>query len=180
MLKKLVCFVSKTSKIYIVIISMFMIQSSTFVFESKVENENVSKNVNLSTMALKINEIEANKLYNVIDTYTGDLTGYVFNCPKCGGKLGCMPSYDITDGKDYFNDSMYGNVKIVASSRNLSCGSIVKFQSPRISEQPVIAIVLDRGVIGNSLDLLAPDLEYATHNIGRSSITYDVLRQGWE
>ena len=172
--------ISKSVRGLLIIASILFIQSSTFVYESKVENENVNKNVNLSTMALKINEIEENRLYSAIDTYTGDLTGYVYNCPLCGGTLACAPKYNIRDGKDYYDDAIYGRVKIVASSRNLDCGTIVRFNSSRISDEPVIAIVLDRGVTGNSLDLLSPSLEYATHNVGRSSITYDVLRQGWE
>lgn len=172
--------ISKSIKSLLIIASILFIQSSTYIFESKVENVNVNKNVNLSTMALKIDEIEENRLYSAIDTYTGDLTGYVYNCPLCGGTLACAPKYNIKDGKDYYDDSVYGRVKIVASSRNLDCGTIVRFNSSRISDEPVVAIVLDRGVTGNSLDLLSPSLEYATHNVGRSSITYDVLRQGWE
>ena len=89
-----------------------------------------------------------------------------------------MRSYDITDGKTTYVDETYGEVRIVASSKNLPCGSIVRFNSVRISSEPVIAIVLDRGVVGNSLDLLSKDLNYAL-NLGRSVITYDVLREGW-
>lgn len=168
-------------KSFLMLIAVFLMESSTLVYnESKVENENVSKNVNLSTMALKIEEIEVNKHYTALDTFTGDLTGYTFDCPLCGGTLGCLPSYNIKDGKDYYIDNTYKKVKIVASSKNLPCGSIVRFQSDRISKDPIIAIVLDRGVRGNSLDLLSPTQEYARTNVGRSSITYDVLRFGWE
>ena len=168
-------------KSLLMVVAVFLINSSTLVYnESKVENENVSKNVNLSTMALKIEEIEVNKYYTAIDTFTGDLTGYTYDCPLCGGPLGCMPSYNIRDGKDYYVDETYKKVKIVASSKNLPCGSIVRFESSRISPDPVIAIVLDRGVRGNSLDLLSPSEEYARTNVGRSTITYDVLRLGWE
>ena len=42
----------------------------------------------------------------------------------------------------------------------------------------MLAIVLDRGVRGNALDLLSKDVEFAL-NLGRSVITYDVLREGW-
>ena len=113
------------------------------------------------------------------NTLSGDLTGYAADCALCNGTLGCKYSYDITDGKDYYDDPVYGRVKIVASSTNLPCGSIVRIYSTRISEEPTIAIVLDRGVRGNALDLLSPTLEYAYGNIGRSTITYDVLRFGY-
>ena len=61
----------------------------------------------------------------------------------------------------------------------MPCGSIVRIYSNRISEEPTIAIVLDRGVRGNALDLLSPNLEYAYSKVGRSVITYDVLRFGY-
>ena len=59
-------------------------------------------------------------------------------------------------------------------------GSIIRFESSRISEEPIVAIVLDRGVLGNNIDLLTPSEEYAYKYVGRSKITYDVLRMGWE
>ena len=55
----------------------------------------------------------------------------------------------------------------------------MRFNSSRVSSEPVIAIVLDRGVLGKALDLLTPSEEYAGKYIGRQEITYDVLRNGW-
>ena len=130
-------------------------------------------------MALKLDEFKENDIYSAKDTFTGDLTGYVYNCPLCNGHLGCLYRYDITDGKNTYEDNTYGTVNIVASSTNLPCGSIIRFESNRISKDPVYAIVLDRGVAGNSIDFLSPDLDYAL-TLGRSIITYDVLRSGWE
>lgn len=162
------------------IIFLFVLASSSYIqiIENKTYSDNTNKNVNLSTMALKLEELIENDIYSAKDTYTGDLTGYVFNCPLCNGTLGCMRSYDITDGKTTYIDETYGTVRIVASSTNLPCGTIVRFNNTKISEKPVIAIVLDRGVRGNALDLLSEDLNYAL-NLGRSVITYDVLREGW-
>ena len=90
-----------------------------------------------------------------------------------------MSSYNIKDGTTTYPDSQYGTVNIVASSANLPCGSIVKFDAPRISSEPIIAIVLDRGVPGNDLDLLSPNYDYAIGTVGRFNATYDVLRSGW-
>ena len=84
------------------------------------------------------------------------------------------------DGTTTYQDADYGIVNIVASSANLPCGSIIRFNSERISSTPVYAIVLDRGVLGNAIDLLSESEEYASKYIGRSSITYDVLRSRWE
>ena len=171
--------VNKSIKVFVVFALIAFVNSSTTVFESKVTNTNENKTVNLSTMALKIIENEENNLYSAKDTYTGDLTVYVYNCPLCNGTLACKPSYDIKDGKNTYPDSEYGNVNIVASSKNLSCGTVIRFDSARISDEPVVAIVLDRGVLGNDLDFLSPNLDYALNAVGRSSVTYDVLRDGW-
>ena len=147
---------------------------------ANVENDNVNKTVNLTTMAMKIIETQDTIKYTAIATYTGDLTGYAYNCPLCNGTLGCMPKYNIKDGTTTYNDYEYGEVKIVASSKNIACGSIIRFNNSRVGNGEQYAIVLDRGVGGYSLDLLAPSEEYATKYIGRSQVTYDVLRSGWE
>lgn len=146
--------------------------------ESKIYNDNINKKINLSTMALKLEETIQNDIYAVKDTFTGDLTGYIYNCPLCSGRLACKYNYDLSDGKTYYPDEAYGNVRIVASSQNLPCGTIVRFNNERVSSEPILAIVLDRGVRGNSLDLLTENLDAAI-NLGRASITYDVLREGY-
>lgn len=163
-----------------IVIILFVMTSTTHikVKENKTYSDNINKTVNLSTMALKLEEIIENDLYSAKDTYTGDLTGYVYNCPLCNGTLGCKYSYDITDGKTTYPDKTYGNVRIVASSKNLPCGSIVRFNVSKLSSEPIIAIVLDRGVLNNDLDLLSKDVEYAL-NLGRVVINYDVLRVGY-
>ena len=163
-----------------IVIILFVIASSSYITktESKTYSNNINNNVNLSTMALKVDEFIANDIYSAKDTYTGDFSGYVYYCPLCNGHLGCMYRYDITDGKTTYNDEVYGTVRIVASSKNLPCGSIVRFNKSFVSSEPVIAIVLDRGVRGNALDLLSSDINYAL-NLGRSVVTYDVLRKGW-
>ncbi len=172
--------VSYFIRLSVMVFVLIIAKSSTNIATTKVENDNVNKTINLSTMALKVMEVEETLKFTALDTYTGDLTGYAHDCPLCNGTLACMPNYDITDGTNTYNDSEYGKVYIVASSKNLPCGSIVSFYSNRISDGMVLAIVLDRGVTGNSLDFLVPNEEYAYQNIGRSSITYDVLRSGWE
>lgn len=175
MMKRVLNVIIKT-----VVIILFVMLSTSYVhiIENKTFSDNTNKNVNLSTMAMKVEELKENDIYSAKDTFTGDLTGYVFNCPLCNGTLGCMRNYDITDGKTTYPDEIYGNVRIVASSKNLPCGSIVRFNNNRISEEPILAIVLDRGVRGNALDLLSENIDYA-YMVGRSVITYDVLREGW-
>ncbi len=153
--------------------------SSTDVLESTTENTNINNTVNLSTMAMKIIENEEDRLYTPLDSYTGDMTGYVYNCPLCTGRLACKSNLDLSNGTTTYNDEEYGEVNIVASSRNLPCGTIIKFDNDRISDEVSYAIVLDRGVTGNSLDLLVKDYDYAVSTVGRKSIDYDILRIGY-
>lgn len=166
-------------RLTLIILILIITKTSTDVFESKVENDNINKTINLSTMALKVIEVNAQDKYTAKDSYTGDLTGYAHNCPLCNGTLACAPKYNIKDGTTTYEDSEYGKVYIVASSKNLPCGTIIRFYNNRVTEGVVLAIVLDRGVLGNAIDLLVPTENYALTYIGRSSINYEVLRSGW-
>ena len=173
-------FLGKIIKVMILVFTIVIAKSSTDVSVRAVENDNLNKTVDLSTMALKVDEVNKNDKYYVIDTFTGDLTGYAYNCPLCNGTLACLPKYNIKNGTLKYNDYEYGEVHIVASSRKLKCGSIISFESKRVGEGTQYAIVLDRGVLGYALDLLTESEAYASKYIGRSKITYNLLRSGWE
>lgn len=189
MKSKMIVYFKYIVKISILFIVFLTMGASSFKTESYSVNENINKSVDLSTMAIFINKEEEQKaneealqkyLWGSLDSYTGDLTGYGADCPLCSGRLACMSSLDLSNGRTTYEDNTYGEVRIVASSKNLPCGSIIRFNSARISSKETIAIVLDRGVLGNDIDLLSPSEAYALKNVGRSSITYDVLRFGWE
>ncbi len=172
--------ISYSIRLTIIILALICARTTTSSFAAKVENNNINKTINLNTMAIKV--IEANTIakFTAKDTFTGDLTGYAYNCPLCNGTLACAPKYNVKDGTTTYNDPDYGKVFIVASSKNLPCGTIIRFNSDRVKEDgDALAIVLDRGVLGTALDLLTPSEAYASKYIGRSSITYDVLRNGW-
>lgn len=150
------------------------------IAESKISNENLNKTLDLHAMAIKYDEIVHNDLYLPIDTYNGDLTGYVADCPLCGGTLGCTGQNVLINRITTYDDIDYGSVSIVASSKNLPCGSIIQFSLPSFSNEKITAIVLDRGVTGTSIDLLVENEEKAKTQIGRKQISYDVLRLGYE
>lgn len=121
----------------------------------------------------------ANTNAGALKTYNGRLTAYVATCPGCSGRLGCT-GQNVSDGTMTYNDSTFGSVFIVASSSNLPCGSIVRFNNNTLSSSGVItAIVLDRGVSGTTLDILVDSVATARSKVGSQSITYDVLRMGW-
>ena len=45
----------------------------------------------------------------------------------------------------------------------------------------MIAIVLDRGVSGNVIDLLTDSKDYAVKKVGRvRNLEFEVLREGWK
>lgn len=170
----------KFTKILVILICTFILNSvNTLKKEAKIINENINKNIDLVAKAQKEYEFIANDLYAPIDYYNGYLTGYAANCPLCGGTLGCT-GQNVLDGTTKVYDKDYGTVNIVASSSNLPCGSIVSFNLDSISDKPITAIVLDRGVIGTNLDLLVESEEYARMYVGGRKITYNVLRKGYE
>src|SRR5574344_2780489 len=165
-------------KSFVLVLATLMVVGATNGSEIKVTNNNLNLSLDLNAMAAKVEEDIQNDIYSSKDTFTGYLTGYAANCPLCGGHLACMPSLDVLNGNVNYLDSVYGNVRIVASSKDLACGTIIKFNS-YFSSEPITAIVLDRGVTGTSIDLLTYSEADALKNIGRSVITYDVLRKGW-
>lgn len=166
----------KTAKILMIFIIIAVCgQTGIIEQEVKTSNNNLNKTLDLTAMALKIDEINHNDLYYPLDTYNGVLTGYAANCPLCGGTLGCT-GQNILDGTTTYQDKDYGNVKIVASSKSLPCGSIVNFS---LNNENITAIVLDRGVTGTALDLLVESESYALSNVGRKNISYQILRFGY-
>lgn len=149
--------------------------------EVKVEEKKKEEVKKSTTSSIsKSNNTNSEKNTSRIAILTGYMTGYAADCKMCGGTLGCLSSYNVyKNGVVTYPDKTYGNVRIVASSKNLACGSIIRFSSSRVSSSPTTAIVLDRGVGGNNIDLLVESESIASSQIGRSKVTYEVLRRGW-
>lgn len=168
--------VTKFIKIFIIIISLFGINKINVKKDNGIVlNDNYNKVLDLSAMAIKVEEIRLKDLYYPLDTYVGYLTGYVADCPLCGGTLGCTGQDVLTDRITTYQDKDYGTVDIMASSTSLKCGSIVQYN---LDGKKRTAIVLDRGVVGTNLDLLV-DNEDKAYGIGKRYISYDILRFGW-
>lgn len=179
----------KLIKVSILFMLVAMVQSniSNMVFNTK-EDFDLNMTLGVIAMAEKEEEekpheviVEENKQQSVsINKFSGDLTGYAADCPLCNGTLACKPSFKVYKNNVItYPDKTYGNVRIVASSKNLTCGSIIKFNAKSISNEPIYAIVLDRGVLGKNIDLLMPTEDAARKQVGRKKITYDVIRNGW-
>ncbi len=124
----------KIVKIFILITFVFIIGLYKNNVDMQIHNSDISKTVDLDKMSLKANELQYDDLYGAKESYTGDLTSYVYNCPACTGELYCNWRYDLSHGVTTYVDKTYGEVAIVASSSNLPCGSIIRFATKRISE----------------------------------------------
>lgn len=168
--------------IALVIISLSVLKKETFSLStlSVAMNNNLDKYVDKETLREYQNQLYENGLYNPVYTFTGELTGYAGDCPLCSGYLACPPRTNVLEKGIYFDDKTYGNVRIVASSKNYPCGTILQFNVNKLSSEPIIAIVLDRGVGGNVIDLLTESEEFATKKVGRvRNLEFEVLREGW-
>jgi len=148
--------------------------------ETTTTNTNLNKTLDLTAMATKIQEIRQDSLFAPIDTYIGSLTAYAADCPLCGGTLGCTGRNVLYPERIIHHiDPEYGQVRIVASSRSLPCGSIIQFDLATVSDKKIVAIVLDRGVLGTDIDLLMMSAAEAFGQVGRRQISYDILRFGY-
>lgn len=182
---KLRTWVKMGLKLLIIFPVLFLLVNSGSNMEIvKTEVLEFNENLGMSANAIKNEEekpIEPDTLkYTSKASYSGYLTGYSADCPLCGGKLACASKYNVyKNGVVTYPDKEYGNVRIVASSKNLSCGSIIELTNTKAGSGTVYAIVLDRGVSKNNLDLLVESEKYASQYIGRTNISYNVLRFGW-
>ena len=135
----------------------------------------------------------------VIETYTGILTGYGPDCAGCGnyntGKVSTASGYHVANIVDgaiepaftiTYDDSQYGEVRIVAADANIPFYSIVRITIP--GNDPIMAIVLDRGsTVGfencrsdrgclTNFDLLYPT---EAESLGKTkNVKFELLRSG--
>lgn len=135
----------------------------------------------------------------VINAYTGILTGYGPDCYGCGNyvtnKVSTSSGYHIADIVDgiiqpaftiTYNDGEFGEVRIVAGDSTIPYNSIVRITIP--NKEPIIAIVLDRGsTVGfencrsSSGCLTTFDLLFATEEEAISktyNVAFEILRIG--
>lgn len=147
---------------------------------NKVNNEDLNKKVEKSVIDGTQATIMTNKDYNTISAFKGVLTGYAGDCPKCSGVVACKPYINVLEEGIFFEDSEFGRVRMVASSKKYPCGTILKFKVNKLSSTPIIAIVMDRGVSGDKIDLLTETEDFARIFIGRvKNQKFEILRLGW-
>lgn len=122
----------------------------------------------------------------------GSTTGYGADCVGCSGNVACSTktgSHNLIRDGIFYNDSTYGNVRIIAADNSLfSCGTVMKIDNGIMD--PFFAIVLDTGGAmrsawssGNILiDIAFPyenssGINDATNRSG--NVKFMVYRNGW-
>ena len=112
--------------------------------------------------------------------FNGKLTAYGPDCPGCSGNSACPPRQNFKNGNIYFEDQVYGKVRVVAADRSIPCGSIVRISGINIYSEPILAIVMDRGgaVNGNHMDLLFTS-QSNLEGFVTSNVKYELIRYGW-
>lgn len=175
--------IKMTIEFIVVLVLVFTLSKGTFNSSvlSVAANYDNNKSVDLKIIRKSQKELYSKGVLNPIYTFTGELTGYAGDCPLCSGYLACPPRTNVLKSGIYFNDSTYGKLRIVASSRNYPCGTILRFNVKKLQSEPIMAIVLDRGVPGNVIDLLVENEEYAIKHVGRvRNLNFEVIREGWK
>lgn len=175
--------------LFLIISFLFIIATSNSSSSFVTNNENNVKAVESSRIVLnekkevtkiKINTLEElkNNLNKKVE-FAGTLTAYGPDCKGCSGKLGCYPYQNVLNNNIYYEDSIYGKIRILASDEVIPCGSIIKVSNYFDTE--FFGIVLDRGslVKGLTMDLLE-NSEKETLKIGRQyNINFTVERWGY-
>lgn len=132
---------------------------------------------------MKVNTMEEAAQYGPTNpvSFVGEMTAYKSNCVGCTGRVSCPPRQDVRNGNIYYNDAVYGSIRIMAADPKIPCGTIVKITNLTFSQEPIIGIVLDRGglIKGNIMDFLIGENE-DMNIVGRQrNVSYEVLRWGW-
>lgn len=150
----------------------------------KIEQPEV--NVPIKEEAKEEVEVVEEKTNNntVIETLVGSLTGYGPDCIGCTSMQTASGRY-IGEGNIYFDDPVYGRIRILAGDSSYPFGTIVKISNVDFyNDEPFYGIVLDRGGnIGKGKRFLF-DLLFASENDAAKmgsevNIKYEIIRLGY-
>jgi 3D (Asp-Asp-Asp) domain-containing protein len=102
------------------------------------------------------------------------LTHYGYDCKKCSGIT--ASGYNISKTQ-YYNDSTYGNVRVVAMCSKYPLYSIIKIKDYKMGGD-ITAIVLDRGVGCSTIDLAVKNEKQAAQFGIQKNVQIELLRTG--
>lgn len=115
---------------------------------------------------------------DVLKSYTGKMSFYNANCTGCSGIT--STGIDVSDGRLYYYDNNYGNVRIIAAGPEIKKWSIVRLKNTSLGSN-VLAIVLDRGgAIGEGRTFLIDMLTNSDEKKDgvEKDIVVEVIRDG--
>ena len=92
--------------------------------------------------------------------------------------MGCN-GQDARNGNIYYDDKEYGTVRIVAASKILPCGSIIRINVDAYDPDGMYAIVLDRGVSPGIIDLLKTSQRAKAPSRTVNNALFDIVRYGY-
>lgn len=115
----------------------------------------------------------------VISTFNASMTGYGPDCTGCSGKVGA--GQDVRNGNIYYEDPVYGKLRIIAADAKYPYGSIFRISNSNVLGEPTLAIVMDRGsaIKGNKIDLLFESEDTVPGIVTQKNIKIDIIRLGW-
>ena len=114
-------------------------------------------------------------------SFTGQMTAYKATCPGCTGRVSCPPRQDVRNNNIWYNDNVYGKIRIMAADPNIPCGTVVKITNVTFTNEEIIGIVLDRGgaIKGNIMDFLVGENDNMDIVGRQRNVNYEVVRWGW-
>lgn len=156
--------------------------TQTNIKKEQIEEANIEENKTIEEKEIveekKPESVKQEDKTDVLETFSGDLSYYRANCNGCSGFT--ATGYDVRDGKLYYNDPAYGNVRIIASGTEIPKYSIVRIKNSSLGNE-ILAIVLDRGGnIGQGKKFIVDVLTNSTEAKGGVDygVSIEVIRKG--
>ena len=158
-------------------------------------NKSVSKTINPTPNKIVTTEEPKTvpKQSEVIETFTGRLTGYGPDCAGCSGygNLACKTRektvFSLKTNGVYYTDKDFGKVRILAAATSkFKCGTIITVTKE--GQTPFTAVVLDTGGSMRkawSQGSVWMDLAYSSEamagsdNLTGRNIKFEIKRYGW-
>lgn len=174
------------------VVGIISLDNQTFK-SSKALNNNLNKTVSTKELVNSFQKLDKKTLSPVMyssfedavsnskyypTSFVGKLVHYGPDCAECGGHLGCN-GQDARNGNIYYNDKEYGKLRIVAMSSTIPCGSVIRINVSAYDPDGMYAIVLDRGVSGNMVDLLKVSGKSKAPVSSVNNVTFDIVRYGY-
>lgn len=174
------------------VLGMVSLENDTFKSTESL-NGNLDKTVSTKELVNSFQKLDKRTLqpvmYNSFESavynsqfyptsFIGKLVHYGPDCPECSGHLGCN-GQDARNGNIYYNDSEFGKLRIVAMSSTIPCGSVIRINIDAYDPDGMYAIVLDRGVSGNMVDLLKESARASSPVATTYGVTFDIVRYGY-